>query len=955
MAFDKNCFLQDILPDRPPVGVGESVFNLNQPYLLVEDNKRVLLRITNVFGTLESRIYPHFDVYLDDLKLEDVVDVKSVYHLQKKTDAIMLVTSHTLYQVLYDADKDGFTVQVTPIVYTGNIIRILDILSLDQNTQGNLIVLNENNGIFTLLLIDMLEGKLEQEIELPFGSKELQLIFVKKKFAFQAILLDVDKSNNITVYSASLKLFSKKKAEVSDFMAVTLGQVSTNEYTIIELKSGRFISSSSDEQILVNYVNASQQACLTLLQHDSEDDGRLKYWNQKIMESISPDSVLKPEYKCLTGNFVYRNPADNIIWVAPHVTRLSYPPESIQEDAYYLYFPAPEARFLKVHEETGAIEDTFYNLPDNLWPLPADMVPGFMTYDLYVSLTAPLQLPDKGQFIIPNVNLVQVSRGVTGPATYDHPPNTRFVVHPYFLEIYFGYEEEDDRFIHNPDEGYSYVLYDCYFTSPKAEAERLATLPYFSGGFDYNGNSLRIGLPEFYKDTTVIQALALFQAIPFERAVVDNPPNFSFTQSSHTTKSSSATTHNDWSVSLSEHATLNIFGGYVSEHLGFTTGNGFSKTDDHSVSTALSFGQTISQIDVLWGNSNSYGAWLYPVFISIADFKEPVKVADIPVVFPVTNKPITELVETTSNEILYFADYEVGSLLTYMGASIPGFNESMLLFRNIELDVTQDSGGSTISFSQTLTDGKSETYTSHISVNGGFAAGYSGKIFNGGVSLDFNYNFGNTSTTNIMTSTELSINLHSGSVNDALYSYHVTPLCYYSTIDGVLITKYRIKLTGFGWKEYFGNPMVKCMSLIPVSKNKVYTALTRSIRYSPNASDKTKIDISVHLFNNALVKAVNVACEIFVGDKPVASGNTLKISPNAFSIGKVLVDEMIATGRKVAILPKVDIIQNTFVSVKITHDDKERIYWNMYPYSYLGKVMKDELNLSSSKQEEDMG
>ncbi|WP_265645942.1 hypothetical protein [Verminephrobacter aporrectodeae] len=947
MALNKKFFAQDVLPDMPPVGVGDSIFNLNHPYVIVEDDGgKVLLRITDVFSKRETAVYTHFDACLDGIKLEDVMDAKSFYHPEKNRDAIVVLTPCTLFHVSYDYDKEGLVVDPLTISNscTGKIVKIFDIFNLDQHTNGSLILLNEDKGIYSLVLIDVTDGKVEHSIELPFGSEKMEFTFVKKGFALQVILTNVDSSNNLTVYSASLTIFSKQKTNASDFMAVSLGQVSTQDHTIVQLKSGRFISSTSDEQILVNFVNASQQPCLALLRHDKEDFGRLKFWNQTVMQSLRPDTLLKPEYKCISATFIPLKPTDNIIWTAPHVVEHRYPGDAAHQT--WLICSVLETHFLNVDEATGAIVDKFNRIHDDT--SPATRAPrGYASSDIFISLTEDIKIPDEGKYTVPNINLVHISRASV-ETFMDHENICKLAFHPFFIEIADTDVEGNGRFIYSVDdeqEGWP-LLYDQILANPQEYVARLNVLPCFAGGMDYNGKSLRIGLPEFVDYSSVIQALALLQCIPFERAVLDNSPSLSFTEGSHVVNNSSTTTHSDWSITLSEHASVNLFGGYVSEHLSLTIGKGFSNTEDQAKSVALSFGQTISQTDVILGHSNSFLTWRFPVYIRTPDFDEPVKVVDLPMVFPQSKTPATELVETSSSEIIYAADYEVGSLLSYEGASIPGYDESKLLFPRIELDVTQDSGGATISYAQSLTDGSSESYTSHLTTSGGISVGYSGAIVQAGANFDFNISSGDTSTTSVTTTTDLNINIHAGSVKDVLYSYHITPLCYYSTIDDLLIVKYKIKLTGLGWKDYFGKPMVKCMALIPMTAKNVFAKLTRSIRYSENTFDKTKTDIDVHLFNNALVKAQNIACEFFVGDRPVDVGSTVKISPNAISAGKVPVaDAMIAMGRIVATMAQVDLVEGTFISVKITHDGMENVYWNSYPDSYVNEVMKEEKGL----------
>ncbi len=54
---------------------------------------------------------------------------------------------------------------------------------------------------------------------------------------------------------------------------------------------------------------------------------------------------------------------------------------------------------------------------------------------------------------------------------------------------------------------------------------------------------------------------------------------------------------------------------------------------------------------------------------------------------------------------------------------------------------------------------------------------------------------------------------------------------------------------------------------------------------------------------------------------------------------------MIAMGRIVATMAQVDLVEGTFISVKITHDGMENVYWNSYPDSYVNEVMKEEKGL----------
>ncbi|WP_010104882.1 hypothetical protein [Verminephrobacter aporrectodeae] len=58
-----------------------------------------------------------------------------------------------------------------------------------------------------------------------------------------------------------------------------------------------------------------------------------------------------------------------------------------------------------------------------------------------------------------------------------------------------------------------------------------------------------------------------------------------------------------------------------------------------------------------------------------------------------------------------------------------------------------------------------------------------------------------------------------------------------------------------------------------------------------------------------------------------------------------MADAMIAMGRIVATMAQVDLVEGTFISVKITHDGMENVYWNSYPDSYVNEVMKEEKGL----------
>jgi hypothetical protein len=932
MPLDKISLLNDANSDVPPVGVGDEILSLRSPFVIIENNGKVTLRISDLNNNID------YDTTIDqNLKIADIVDVESVFHPQINRNAVFISTNGSLYCGYLD-EKSAIKIQKFEIKGQAVAIKIIGTFDIDQQSHSNVILLTEQNDGKYLLFYDIEAGSVNHQVLLPFESNLLKMLYVKRGFGIEAVFLNRDKSNNLSVYSISKTLLSKDKLSSSDFMVVALGKTTTEEFAETEIFAARFVASSSDQQIVVNYMDSNMLPTLALLHYNKNDDSKLQLWSSFVMKSLSPNTTVIPRYKCAVGSIIKTKPTDNIIWTVGHRVTKEFIYGSTGKN-YEANYNAPECHFLNVDEKTGAIDDKFNILPDHIsGGEPYINLKYLFSHDqLFLSLNKDIVLSESG-FEVPDTRLVYLSRG--GTHILESGQNS-LPIRSLLIDItadisgngYFSYKNEPGD-----------IFYDFPISkdlSPDA-ITAIVKSPLYLGGDDFLGKSLRLGLPEFANSKTIIQACCLFQCIPFEREVAASTPNFSFTSSAHSINSSSTTTHSSWNVTASEHASARGAGFYVAEHFSATYGESFSHSDETSVSKALSFGQSVNQIDILVGKSNSFRAWRFPVYIKGVGFPDDVPITHVTILLPETLEPVTELVETSSNEIIYRQDYEIGNLLSYMGADIPGFEETKLLFDYIELDVTEDSGGATLSFSQTLTDGKTDSYTSHLNLNAGLSVGYFGGIVDAGASVDLNKETGNSNTTNVTTSNELSINIHTGSVKDSLYDYHVLPIVYYSSIDGLLIAKYKIKLTGPGWQDYYGKPMVKCMALFPDSKDKILNQFTRSIQYNPNSSDQSKTDISVHLFNNALVNAQNIICEIFVGEKPIVEGGKVKISPDSTSIGKINLDgQMTAALRRVATLPKQDLLKNIIVSVKITHDeDKENIYWNTYPENYMKEILK---------------
>ncbi|WP_141218370.1 hypothetical protein [Bordetella genomosp. 5] len=457
-------------------------------------------------------------------------------------------------------------------------------------------------------------------------------------------------------------------------------------------------------------------------------------------------------------------------------------------------------------------------------------------------------------------------------------------------------------------------------------------------GADLSGNCFYIGTPTLIESTQAKQIMAVYQTPPFEHSLTSGQPMLTLGSTATTVNGLSATEHKNWSVTAEESFKAGSGILEVSAHASFAYGEDFSQVSGSSSSTDLHVSVGVSQNDAVHGLLQPYYYWEYPIFKGVNGVKTYAGV--LTVVFPI-GQAQDAYFPTTIKDFAYDSDYEIGSILTYLEASKPGYTSPKTLMFDLEdIPVTDDTAaGTSTHYTNQNSTHKDKTY----STNTTFSVG--GSLTIGWFTTTVNYHNSDTeaSTTSVTTSSSFSISISTGAVKDAIYEYQLTPYIYKSSQTKIMHVKYDVQLTGPGWQEYFGVPKVVLFRVYPLSNDLFFNAFSRSIRFTPSKTTKGNADITVMMFNNSLYSAKTVVCELYLVKPRLtgsAQGQVLILDPKK-KVATQELEAMAPIERASVVFPDMSLGTVSYVSVKIYNDDdpdSARIYWGIFPYERFGDL-----------------
>jgi hypothetical protein len=475
---------------------------------------------------------------------------------------------------------------------------------------------------------------------------------------------------------------------------------------------------------------------------------------------------------------------------------------------------------------------------------------------------------------------------------------------------------------------------------------QLMTIDYRSPGFfalpsDVTGQSVILGPPTLSQSLAKGQLLAIIQAPPFETAVSAGKPTLTFGQSVSQIKGYNVSSNKNWMFTHDTAGTIGIASQTLSRNVSSTYGHGFDQLDDKSTSTLVQSTATISEDDLMVLYAMSYYVWTYPVYRKAKQDKPDGTMA---VIFPMTPEPVQTLTPASDPSIGYLPRSQTGVLLSYAHLKPDGYDPSQLLFNLISMPVTDDTGGTTLTFDQTqmVSENISKSFTVHNSATDSAHFSYSTTLLsyipvNFGLNITDgqSYSESDMQTTMLSHTTTMSIVITSGSVTDIGYEYQITPYIYQHKDMGCLMVTYDVTMPGRSWDSYYKIPQILLQPLYPNSKDPVLRGFSRSISFTGNQDGS--VDVHVELFNNGLKEVQDIICDFYRGAPVVVGKDTKKLAPPgpAAMTGTKTLPRLSASGRE-TITATMKLAQGEQVAVNVYVSGLQpfgEVYWGIYPAS----------------------
>ncbi|WP_304130778.1 VCBS repeat-containing protein [Ignavibacterium album] len=318
---------------------------------------------------------------------------------------------------------------------------------------------------------------------------------------------------------------------------------------------------------------------------------------------------------------------------------------------------------------------------------------------------------------------------------------------------------------------------------------------------DFNGDRVRLGTPNRYQVTNILQPMVILNAPPIHFDVINgiiydlnscyNGNNCDFYSQYQKVSSQSvevkSEVNRDWGISASLSGGGNILGLGVKASMTANYGEKFQRVSNSSQTVTVGIQVTATEDDYIYATVADYDVWEYPVYTD-SGFQ-----GNLLVLFPLLKENRWFPAKSWSGSA-YKPNHEVSNILSYyaytdsleqneeMATRIKGsLNESFVL-----------NGNSNIDWFQTFTEFQQNQSLASRRVGLEVGASVSGWGIEVGVSGNYSQEEISTHTTSV--TEQISLKVHLDNINMGLgeVSYLVTPYSYWAK-NGALVIDYAVR------------------------------------------------------------------------------------------------------------------------------------------------------------------
>lgn len=459
---------------------------------------------------------------------------------------------------------------------------------------------------------------------------------------------------------------------------------------------------------------------------------------------------------------------------------------------------------------------------------------------------------------------------------------------------------------------------------------------------DLIGDSIVYGAPKLSQELDFGQILGLYQVPPFENQISMATPQMTISFSDSKTDANNVSTHLSTFRNVHDNLSVTVFGQTISANIGQTWHDSKMKMQSNHYSTNVHSTLTVAKNDILHVNASQFNIWTYPIHQKTQS-KDSLE--DIVIIQPLIENTIG-LYSVQDKEFVYKQDYEIGMLLSYLNANMDGYETNQLLFNPVSLPILGSGGQASLSYNETQSTMQGNTTTNNTSFNAGgsLSLGAGGKNTFWSVHDTLSYSQGSsegtTNTTDMTLTKGFALTFTFGNVNDDIYEYEVTPLVYTDKETKIVKTKYKINLTGIGWKKYFALPNPVLFRVFPFSRDTMAQGYTRSIRFKSIDDGQSQATVSLFVFNNSLNGCDDITCVVYEG-LPKTSKNGLCVDDTMKKLGTYGTFALEPATSKEFHLDGLVVARNSNITIQILSSTSlgiRDIYWGCFPYDYLGQL-----------------
>lgn len=462
---------------------------------------------------------------------------------------------------------------------------------------------------------------------------------------------------------------------------------------------------------------------------------------------------------------------------------------------------------------------------------------------------------------------------------------------------------------------------------------------------DPAGQSVRLGEPKHHQVNVCNQILAVIQAPPYDLNVTNTQPTLLYSKTNSEGSGCSVSSDKSYVLSKDFGANIQIGGLSLSKNIVDTWTKSFNEAQENNKTTDLTLSVTADAHDVLLVSGMSYDVWRYPVLaLSGGDADN-----EILVVVPTAAAPQIQPFPGYHPSYGYRPRSEVGMLLSYVGVDKDGLSDANRVFEPDGVSVSESPAGTSTSGAQMTSTsnvvGKHFSVSNSISSSAHFTeqtALFDFLPVSFGLNISQHETFGNGSvnTTHINFTENMHWSLNSGSVKESVYSYNIIPCIYVHDKLGFLVISWDVDLSAGANYDPRSNisdlrklddPDVCVVRVDPFSKDNQQKWYSRSIRF--HDQDPDKLTIEVEIFNNSIVEAKLVKCELF------GPQSELNLDPRGNAVHVETVPRIDACGRStLSFTVKRPKKTPCYFTVRVSCEVpfKPKTYWNSYPAQKYG-------------------